>query len=103
MPLTKLQIQTIGECLRAAAYGPFFPSGEFDAIFGLSRSQVVLVADEWPIVVQNADISHTAVSNTLNNLIGYPIKKELMLAWEEFISADREDLRKLFQDWKTNK
>lgn len=40
MPLSNKQIQSIGECLRAAAYGPFFPDGEFDTLFGLSREQV---------------------------------------------------------------
>ena len=57
MPLTKNQIKTIGECLRAAAYGPFFPDGEFDTIFGLSRSQIASVAEEWPIVIENAEIA----------------------------------------------
>ena len=100
MPLTKNQIETIGECLCAAAYGPFFPDGEFDSIFGLSRAQVALVADEWPVVVENAEFAIAAVGNSLNNLIGYPIKAEKLQFWDEFISVDRQDLRKIFQNWK---
>ena len=103
MPLTKNQIKTIGECLRAAAYGPFFPDGEFDTIFGLSRSQVASVAAEWPIVIENAEIANAAVGNSINNLLGYPIKVEKLQAWDEFISIDRKDLLEIFQDWKLNK
>lgn len=103
MPLTQKQITVIGECLRAAAYGPFFPDGEFNSIFGLTRAQVAAVADQWPVVLKNADIVDTAIHNAFNNLIGYPIKNDKMAVWDEFVSTDRNDLVELFRDWQTNK
>ena len=75
MPLNSEQIRIVGECLLAAAYGPFFPDGEFDTLFGLTRSQVVAVADQWPVVLDTAEHTDHAIHNAFNNLTGYPIKK----------------------------
>ena len=103
MPLNSEQIRVVGECLRAAAYGPFFPDGEFPAIFGLSRSQVAAVAEEWPVVLDAAEHTDHAIHNTFNNLIGYPIKKDKMEEWDSFISIDRAQLAKLFRIWQSTK
>ena len=37
--------RVIGECLRAAVNGPFFPDWEFSTLFGLTRDEVRAVAD----------------------------------------------------------
>ena len=99
MPLSQKQIEIIGECLRAAAYGPFFPDGEFDTIFGLSREQVAAVADQWPVVLDAREWADLAIHNSFNHLTGYPIKKERMEHWEDYLSVERGEVRELFDEW----
>ena len=62
MPLTQRQIDIIGEALRAAAYGPFFPETEYSAIFGIEKEEVALVAEEWPVVVKATCLLYTSPS-----------------------------------------
>jgi hypothetical protein len=38
--LSELDKAIVGQALRAAANGPFFPDWEFHALFGLERSEV---------------------------------------------------------------
>ena len=98
MPLTSKQIQIIGECLRAAAYGPFFPDWEFTALFGLTRNEVADVAEEWPVVLKSHAILRIAVGNSINNLLGYPIKQTDQ--WDDYISVNRKDLVNVFAAWR---
>lgn len=100
MPLTQRQIQVIGQCLRAAAYGPFFPDGEFASIFGLARSEVAAVADQWPVVIDSAEHVKHAVGNSLNNLLGYPIKKERLAHLDDYLTVEPGELRDVFAAWR---
>lgn len=97
MPLTFQQVQIIGECLRAAAYGPFIPDWEFSALFGLQREQVAHVADEWPVVLESYDIMVPAVSNALNNMLHYPSK--FRDQWDDYISVDCAGVAKAYRAW----
>ena len=98
MPLTAKQIKIIGECLHAAAYGPFFPLREFATLFGLEREEVAEVSDEWPVVVKSHTNLQTAVNNSLNHLLAYPIKNKDQ--WGEYISVDRKDLVQVYAAWR---
>ncbi len=100
MPLSSREIEIIGECLSAAAHGPFFPDGEFCTLFGISREEVALVAGEWPVVIENSEIANIAINNSFANLTGYPIKPDKMAYWEEFISVPREELIPIFKTWR---
>ena len=99
MPHTPKQIRIIGECLHAAAHGPFFPDGEFDTLFGLSREQVAEVAAEWPVVIDAHEILTRAVNNSMNMLLGYPTKNKAE-HWEEYISVERKELVEIYAAWR---
>lgn len=80
----------VGEALRAAADGPFFPEWEFHTLFGLTRSEVRAIADSWPKVdLASANVG-VAVSNALNNLLGYPHHQES--EWSRWISVQPPQL-----------
>ena len=66
------EMQLIGNCLRAAADGPFFEDWEFATLFGLERAEVKRIAEEWPKVDADDAIVSVAVQNSLNNLLGSP-------------------------------
>ena len=84
----------VGQALRAAVDGPFFPDWEFHTLFGLTRNEVRAVADAWPNVELNsADVS-LAVNNALNNLLGYPHRQESV--WSQWLSISSSELDELF-------
>lgn len=83
----------VGQALRAAADGPFFPEWEFHTLFGLARSEVRTVADAWPNVdSMDADVA-LAVNNALTNLMGYPHGQDF--AWSQWISVEPPELEAL--------
>ena len=45
--LSDFDKRILNEVLRAAAYGPFFPDWEFHTLFGLDRSVVKAISDNW--------------------------------------------------------
>lgn len=83
----------IGQVLRAAADGPFFPDWEFHTLFGLTRKEMRSVADAWPNVdLDSLDVA-LAVNQAFNNLLGYPHRKDAV--WSQWISVDRSQLNQL--------
>jgi hypothetical protein len=91
--LSDVDTVLVGQALRAAVNGPFFPEWEFHTLFGLTRSEVRAVADAWPNVrLTSADVA-LAVNNSLNNLLGYPHGQDSV--WSQWISAERPQLDEL--------
>jgi hypothetical protein len=89
-PMGDADKTVVGQALRAAADGPFFPDWEFHTLFGLARSEVRAVADAWPNVdLMDANVA-LAVNNSLNNLVGYPHGQDSV--WSQWISVDRPKL-----------
>jgi hypothetical protein len=85
---------TVGEALRAAADGPFFPDWGFHPLFGLEREEVRAIADAWPKQAASQEDVELPVNNSLNNLLGYPHHIEIV--WSQWISVEREQLNDLF-------
>ena len=102
--LTDTEREIVGQCLRAAADGPFFDDAEFHTLFGLSRSEVRAVADRYPNVDElddsptGCDDSWLAINNAFANLLGYPHGQEA--AWQRYISASAEEVTRIFKKWK---
>jgi hypothetical protein len=84
----------LGQALRAAADGPFFPDWEFHTLFGLERSEVRAIADGWPQLAASSEDVAIAVNNSLNNLLGYPHQQDAV--WSRWVSVDRHQLSELF-------
>jgi hypothetical protein len=87
----------IGECLRAAVEGPFFPDWEFSLLFGLERHEVAAVLASWPRT-DDPEVRDLAVNNALNNLLGYPHKK--MSVWSDYISVSPAEVAAVFRRWR---
>lgn len=92
--------QTILECLKASANGPFFDhDDEFATIFGIDRSELKKVIDEWWI--EDAVPSHEvllAINNSMNNLLGYPHGKYHL--WSDYISVSPKEVRRVHEKWQ---
>ena len=84
----------VGQALRAAAHGPFFPDWEFHTLFGLQRDEVRTIADAWPNLMASPEDIDLALNNSLNNLLGYPHREDAV--WPQWISVDRRELDDLF-------
>ena len=92
--LSDLDKGIVGQALRAAANGPFFPDWEFHTLFGLERDRVREIADAWPKQVAPPEEMTVAVNNSLNNLLGYP--HGIDAEWSHWISVDPNQLNELF-------
>jgi hypothetical protein len=108
VPLANLnadEVKVVGECLHAAAYGPFFPDWEFQALFGLSREEMQVVADRFPDVDEHDDDpgegndQWLAINNSFTNLMGYP-HGATTSTWSSYISISQSELRPLFDRWR---
>jgi hypothetical protein len=88
----------IGQCLSAAAEGPFFPEWEFETLFGLTRSEVAEISKVWPKVDERDAGVDLAVNNALGNLAGYPHGQESI--WDEFISVPPCRLLEVLELWR---
>ena len=94
------QEQIIGECLKAADSGRFFPDWEFHTLFGLERDEVAKVASAWPNVDLSDERVCLAINNSFGNLLNYPIDhpKE----WPDYLSVSREELETNFDRWRNS-
>jgi hypothetical protein len=84
----------LGQALRAAADGPFFPDWEFHTLFGLERVKFRAIAHAWPKPVASREEMTMAVNNSLHNLLGCPHGMDA--EWSHWISVNRHQLNELF-------
>ena len=87
----------IGQCLRAAADGPFFPDWEFPILFGFEREEVRRIAAAWPDWPDEAEQAD-AVNASLNNLLGYPHSQ--WHAWHDYIPLTPADVARVYARWR---
>ena len=102
MPLANLdqsEREVVRECLRAAVEGAFFPEWEFHTIFGLQRDDIRKVLLSWPELNESDESVVLAINNSLNNLVGYPIRNREEL-WPQYISVTRTEVARVFDKWK---
>ncbi len=91
--LSSREIEQVRECLRAAVEGPFFPDWEFHTLMGVERAEVDAVWKAWPDVTTDPISFRCAVLGSLNNLSGYPHRKEAVL--REYLSFDASHIPQL--------
>lgn len=94
----------IGECVKAAVFGPFFPDSDFKIIMGVTRDEAIIVANQFPDVdeydeePEGNDDSWLVINNSMVNLLGFPHGKEAV--WDRYISATPEKVRHIFYRWR---
>ncbi|MBJ6761897.1 hypothetical protein JGU66_14075 [Myxococcaceae bacterium JPH2] len=89
--------KVIGECLRAAVEGPFFPEWEFQTLLGLSRAEVAAELATWPATGSPED-QDLAVNNALNNHLTYPHRQ--WAEWPKYISVSEDEVDAVFARWR---
>lgn len=99
--MTDRQNQIIGECLRAASFGPFIPDWEFSILFGVEKQEIAEISAAWPTVDLTREAVLRAVNNSLGNLCGYPIDNPK--SWDEYISVPREELEEIMRQWQSER
>lgn len=96
--LTDSEKQIIGECLRAAAFGPFFPDWEFHSLFGVDRDEAIRVAKSWPKTEETDIIAGYIINNSFNNLLGYPHRKQN--EWGNYISTSPDKVYEIYNRFR---
>src|SRR5215510_4450289 len=96
--LTAAEQKAVLECPRAAATGPFFPEWEFQTLFGVNRSEVKAIVDAWPNIDETTVRVSLAISNSMNNLLGYPHGCDR--EWSQYISVGPEEVTRILEKWR---
>ena len=96
--LTSDEKKVVLQCLRASVEGSFFPEWEFSTLFGLTRAEVQEVIQRWPVDDTSDEMAALAINNAINNLLGYPHRKEE--EWSKYISVSREEVHSIFRKWR---
>src|SRR3954447_18462842 len=89
--LSPTEVETVRRALKATVEGSFFPDWEFETLIGVDRDTVRKVYQAWPRQTVDQDEFSCAVVGSLNNLIGYPHRKEGELAI--YVPEGREAVR----------
>jgi hypothetical protein len=97
------EIKVIKECIKAAAYGPFFkddgakddPYWEIHSLFGLTIDELRKIADALPNLDLEDENVNLVINNSMNNLLGYPhgCSDEV---WSKYISVSKNELSKIY-------
>ena len=99
MPLEDLtpdEQRIVRECLRAAVSGPFFPMWEFQTLFGLEHSEIAAIAFAPTVDDASPNVS-LAINTAMNNLTGYPHKRQDV--WSQYISVSPDEVRRILNKW----
>jgi hypothetical protein len=104
------ETKVLKECIKAAAYGPFFvddgakddPYWEIRSLFGLTIEELRKIADTLPNLDLEDENVDLAINNSINNLLGYPhgCSDEV---WSKYISVSEDELRRIFFKWRGGK
>ena len=104
------EIKVIKECIKTAAYGPFFidegakddPYWEIHPLFGLTIDELRNIADALPNLDLDNEKVELAINNSINHLLGYPhgCSEEV---WKKYISVSRDDLERIYLKWAGEK
>jgi len=96
--------QIIGECLRAAAFGPFFvdnnadePYWEFPALFGFNQEELAQIAREWPNVDHRDEYVGELIAMCAVWLTTYPHRQDNQ--WASHLSISKHDLCEWLARW----
>jgi hypothetical protein len=96
----------IGQCLHAAAYGPFFvdsgntknPYWEYETLLGFNVDEAKGVSKQWPDV----DVTDVYISEFIGCcitwLLSYPHNCEDI--WHQYITPTKSDLNIALKDWQ---
>jgi hypothetical protein len=95
--LSERDKQIIGECLDAFANGPFVPDWELPAVCGYERAELAKLAAIYPSE-ENSKAMMWAINGAMNNLTGYPHRKEEELA--KRVSASLEEIEAVYGKWR---
>ena len=108
--LSDEELKVIKECVKAAAYGPFFidqeakddPYWEIHPLFGLTIDELRTIADTFPHLDLDDEKVKLAINNSINHLLGYPhsCSEEV---WKKYISVSEDELERIYLKWTGEK
>ncbi len=95
------QRELVQRCISAALHGPYLDDDdEFEAIMGITRDELAETLAAWPKAAAHGS-SVYAVSNALNNLLGYPHGQWRQLSRE--LEATEQEVAEALAAWTTTR
>jgi hypothetical protein len=107
MPLSDLNkddMDVVAQCLRASVYGTFFDDIEFQSLFGVSRAEAKVVADQFPGVdefddsADGNDDAWLVINNAFLNVLARFNDKEP--SWQKFIAVSPQRVKQVYEKWR---
>ena len=89
----------IGECLYAMAQGTFVRDGDFFALLGFTREELLAIAEAWPDIAEARELVLYGITGSFSNLLNYPHHKEFEL--HKYTSASWDQVRELSDKWRS--
>jgi len=97
--LTLDESEIVRQCMQCVANGNvILHDVEFQTIIGLEVDEFLEIFRAWPNLDENDKYVKLAISNTLNNLIGYP--HDMQKSWNEVMETPLSEITRIFQKWK---
>jgi hypothetical protein len=94
------ELDIIEQCLAATLDGPFFPSGEFATITGVSLEEIHAVAQQWPEYNKNMELHVVAsVCAVLKAFLWYPGRIDIDQAWPRHFDFHPDRLKPVAAKW----
>lgn len=93
--LTQRELSIVRDCMQAVVKGPFIPDREFPTLFGIERTAVAAVLNQWPAVDFADETVRLAVLNSLVQLLGYPIEQPA--EWPLYIHASEDEVKRVLE------
>jgi len=93
--LDPAEVRVVGECLRAAVDGPFFPDWEFHTLMGLERPEMRAILNDWPVQTTDDYNFVLAVRGAMLDLLGYQHGYRDDLVWRFYISVDPREVKRV--------
>lgn len=99
--MTQAELEVVKECMQCIADGKIIKHDvEFETIMGIDVNELNAILEEWPAVNESDHKVQAAISNSMNNLLGYTHGK--LDGWEEYMGSSRDEVSRVFKKWRAS-
>ena len=97
--LSNADVALIGECLKAAAHGPFFGQPLDEDMLGFNINELIEVSSKWPNITSN-NKTRRIINNVLAAFMsdGYPLLQQEK--WSKWISTSPSEIDETLPKWR---
>lgn len=97
--LTEDETKIVKACMDCVAGGEvILHDFEFQTVMGVDVDEFLAIVEAWPNIDESDDNTRMAISNAINNLLGYP--HGMQKRWHEVMPISLDEISRVFRKWK---